>query len=251
MAHFVHRDVVIYLGGLDLSGDSNSFTENRVQDAKDDSTFGNSYRRRLAGVRDVSFAAAGFSDFSEGEHDEVLFSSFGVDPAAPLLWAPDGELVGGVCHFGRVRKGQYQVDGSFGENGKYSLAGSLAGGAWIRGRILYPLAEIAAVATGQAVQVGAQGLNKRLYAHLIVSKIENISALVVDIESSAAQNFAAPERRFRFAAVAARAGLIGEVLPAAVSMVARAHEWFRVRVSTFTQSAANPSATFAGAMALV
>ena len=174
MAHTVHTDVQIFLGAFNLSGDANSFSESRSQGTPEDSTFGNSFRQRLPGVRDVSFALAGFSDFDENEVDSQLHAGFGVTPATPLLWAPDGTVRGDPCFFGRIRRGSYGAGGAFGDAAKFDLAGSIATGVWHRGTLLDPHREVTAVGNSTPVQIGPQSATQTLFGHLAITRFDGI-----------------------------------------------------------------------------
>ena len=236
MPHTVHTDVQIFLGAFDLSGDSNSFAESRSQATPEDSTFGNSFRQRLPGVRDSSFALAGFSDFDENEVDEQLHAGFGVTPATPLLWAPDGEVRGDPCFFGRIRRGSYGTGGAFGDAAKFDLAGSIATGLWHRGTVLDPHREVAAVGNSTPVQIGPQSAVQTLYGHLAITRFTELTALEVLIQSASAEAFGSPATRLSFVAAADAGAQLLSVAGSTLSVAQRAHEWYRVRVATYTEA---------------
>ena len=237
MAHTVHTDVQIYLGGFDLSGDSNSFSESRSQGTPEDSTFGSQFRQRLPGVRDVSFALAGFSDFDANEVDEQLHNGFGVTPATPLLWAPDGTVLGDPCFFGRIRRGSYGSGGAFGDAAKFDLAGSIATGVWHRGSLLDPHHEVTAVGNSTPVQIGPQSATQTLFGHLAVTRFTELTALAILIQSASAETFGSPATRLSFVAATGAGAQLLSVAGSTLTTAQRAHEWYRVRVMTYTEAA--------------
>ena len=236
MSHTVHTDVQIFLGGFDLSGDSNSFSESRSQATPEDSTFGNGFRQRLPGVRDVSFALAGFSDFDEDEVDSQLHAGFGVTPATPLLWAPDGEVRGDPCFFGRIRRGSYGAGGAFGDAAKFDLAGSIATGIWHRGTLLDPHHEVVAVGNSTPVQIGPQSADQMLFGHLAVTRFSELTEIEVLIQSASSQGFGSPATRLSFSVVAGTVAQLLSVAGSTLTPAQRAHEWYRVRVTTYTEA---------------
>ena len=241
MAHRIHRDVSIYLEGFDVSGDSNSFTDMRSQETPEDSVFHSVYKRRLAGVQDMSFSLAGFADFEEEAVDEQLHSGFGISSGTPLLWAPDGTVLGDPCFFSQVHQGAYEVGGSFGEVMKFSLSGMLADLAWVRGHLLHPLAGIVAVSSGPAVQLGPQAEDQVFFGHLAVTDFTGMDRIRIQVQSAAAENFANPAFRLSFTAATGVSAMQNSKSGSAVAAGERGHEWFRLSCSTFVATAGAPA----------
>ena len=75
MARIIARDADVFIGGRDVSGRSNSTTLTLSAEAPEVTSFGETYRTRLAsGIQDAELTVDGFFDSSASEVDESFYA---------------------------------------------------------------------------------------------------------------------------------------------------------------------------------
>src|SRR5690606_10346044 len=113
MSTFALTDAVIWAGGYDLSGDSNSVTINSEVEDLEVTTFGSSFRSRIGGLRSVSMDVSGFWQAGTGTVDPELFSALGVRNRVVTVAPEDAE--GATADMFRAGLFSYEMFGAGGE----------------------------------------------------------------------------------------------------------------------------------------
>ena len=77
MAKFVATDYNITIGGAPFSESLAAVTLDLTVDEQETTAFGNSFRRRIGGLKDASVTFDFHQDFAAGSVDETLFTNLG------------------------------------------------------------------------------------------------------------------------------------------------------------------------------
>lgn len=77
MAKFVATDYNITIGGAPFSQSLAAVTLDLTVDEQETTAFGNSFRRRIGGLKDASVTFDFHQDFAAGSVDETLFTNLG------------------------------------------------------------------------------------------------------------------------------------------------------------------------------
>src|SRR5690348_16468610 len=94
----------IYLAHLDISGDANAHGIGQSVDLPLSARYGDTWKRRLIGKRDMNFSIAGNIDLSgTSDQDTMVQSKLQVDNVPLIITQSAGILaVGDSCEFGLV-----------------------------------------------------------------------------------------------------------------------------------------------------
>lgn len=187
MANFVLLDQAIHVGGYDLTTHSNQVALTQEVETQDSTTFGGGgFRSRKGGLKDVTLEASGFHD---SDPSTLGFTKLGI--ADEVVTLHKG-AASDVAYFFRGANGTYETLGAVGEMNPYSIGASGSNGqGLVRGLVARVKGNVSATgSTGVAVNCGAGGAGKYLYAAVHVFSAG--TTLSVKIESDSAQAFSTP-----------------------------------------------------------
>lgn len=202
MGAYILKDCEAYLGGYDLTGNTNQLTIADELDMLDDTNFGSGGARSFkSGLHAVAGMISGFASVSAGASDEdaVLAANIGL-PDVPLSISATDGTVGEPVTFINAVQGTYSPpNGTVGELAKFSANFSGRGTRMLVGDILHPATSRTSSASGTAVQTGALSATQYLYAVLHVTAVSGTSpTLDVIVESDSASNFPSTTTRVTF-----------------------------------------------------
>ncbi|GLY55220.1 hypothetical protein [Lentzea sp. NBRC 102530] len=233
MATHVALDVTTWLGGYDLTGDSNQTQTTFEVDALEDTRFRMRGRSRVAGLETATTSVSGFAVYGDGEVDDVAFD--GLATAQPLSQSVDGEEES-VAYFWQARTFNYQTFGNVGELVPFSLsaqsgrgAGSVRTGGRVRGRVLKTNDAVVSAtgATGTAFELGEVDAGRYLYAAFhVFSAGASITAV---LESDEDDTFGSATTRMTFGPITAVGGVWGTRVAGPIT-----DTWYRLRVTAIS-----------------
>lgn len=232
MATHVALDVTTWLGGYDLTGDSNQTALDFEFEALTDNAYGDRGVSRLAGLETVQTQSQGYAQYGTGAVDSELFTGLG-STMQPISQSPDG-LESSVAYFWQTKKFSYQTFGGVGEVNPFTLTaqsvrgnGTLSAGG-VRGRVTKTKGNVSAVgATGTAQNLGAVGATQYLYGALhVMSAGTTITAV---LESAPLSDFVGATTRITFGPITTVGGTWGTRVQGAIT-----DPWFRLRVTAVT-----------------
>ncbi len=232
MATHAALDVTTWLGGYDLTGDSNKTEFGIEVDPQVDSAYGDRGMSRVGGLESVALQSNGWWQAGPGAVDPALIANLG--SALTPITVADDPTESQVAYFLQSRQFSYQMFGEVGSVVPFSLQaqaakgnGALSAGA-VRGRILKTKANVSATgATGTAYQLGAAASGQYLYAVFhVFSAGTTITAVV---ESDDANTFASATTRITFGPITTAGGTWGVRLAGPIT-----DDWYRLRVTAIT-----------------
>jgi len=180
MSHQVLKDTTVYIGGYDLTGDTNSVTLEHGADMVEDTTFGNDTHGMRSGLKMSSFSMEGH--VNNAQSDDALYSQITVEDK-PLSVYPLGSAEGNRGYGFLVTVGEFSpLSGAVGELNTYSSSAAAMGDL------------TSGVSDG--IQVGAVTSSQKAYASLHV--ISGSGTLDVDIESDDNSDFTTEISRASF-----------------------------------------------------
>ena len=218
----------IWYDGVTLSSQANSVQVDASADALEDTVFTDTYRSRIAGLKDSAIQVSGFFNSTE---DKELFE--GLANAKPLLTA-SGATVGDPAYMLNSHLTTYTpIEGSVGEVLGFGLQGQSTG-PLVRGFLAFN-GTSTGLEDGTAIQLGAVSATQSFFAALHLTSLTGTD-IEITIGSDDAQGFPS-------AATVGSVQTLSTASPSAWMTAAGAitDDWFRVSVTggTFT------SATFA------
>lgn len=244
------RNVRIFAGGADLTGQSNKVELSAEVEEKDTTNFadvdanGDVWKSVIGGLGSAKLAAGGqWEAFDPSKVDDDAFAALGGVGAwtvYPHESGPIGGAVGSIAWLVNAFRAQYQVGGAPGDVAPWAASASST---WplARGKGLHPPGTArTAAGTGTAVQLPAVLATQSVYANLHVLSVAGTAAptLTVKVQSAVDQAFTVPTDRLTFAAATARTGqalrLAGPITDT----------WWRV---SWTVAGTTPSFLFAAA----
>jgi hypothetical protein len=232
--HQVVLSPKIYLAEFDLSSDMNAHGIAQTVDLPDDTCYGDTFKQRLTGLRDISFSLAGNWDaFDALEDQDTLLTSKMAVNNVPLIITPNSPAVGDACEFGLVAQAQYSPQAQHGQILKWSASGNLASRRWLRGNVLWaPSTVITGTASGSQVLISAASASQSLYVAIAVWAATSLTSMVVKVQSDTT-GFASPTDKVTFTTAT---GVTSE-MPSPVSG-ANTDTYYRATVSSFTGTSA-------------
>lgn len=181
----------LWVGGYDLQGDTNALSLVFGAEALDRTTFGDSTRDRVAGLKSIEVNHEGL--FNPENADQALFGKIGLSDELMTI-APSAREAGDLAYFFRSLLSEYEPGGQVGDLMAFRVSGEAAQAPLVRGTILHRVAGATTSANGAGQNLGAVGAPQFLYAGLHVLAVSGTSpTLDVTIESDAADNFAGAE----------------------------------------------------------
>lgn len=233
-------DCKLFVDGWDLSGDHNAIALNHAAEILDTSTFGDTTRTRIGGVKTLDFAHEGLWNGGVDKIDEVLFGRIGLSDVpvtiAPKQTASPAGTEGETGFFFNSLHAEYSFGGVFGEMLAFNVSGE-ATDDLIRGTILLNAAKTAS-GNGTAFQVGAVLAAEKLYAVLHVLAVSGTTpTLDVKVQSDDASGFPSATDRITFTQKTAIGSQMATPISGAIT-----DDWWRVN---YTIGGGSPSFTFA------
>lgn len=202
MGKFVFRDVCIYYGGRDLSGELSSLNLEFGADTPDVTTLRDTARRRLAGLLDVSSTHQGWYS-SDGALDSVDLDLFSQVGAGPLLIsaAAEGAPLGQVSYSWKALTADYSPGASVGEVFAFNF--NTTGDSHLaRGEVMENAAAaftFVGITQGTSNQLGAALAEDTIYSSVHVVAVSGTSPtldLTVESDDADASPFASGVTRF-------------------------------------------------------
>ena len=228
MSHGVARDCRIYLGALDLSGDSNSVSSGLSTAKVPDDHFGSDVGLFLPGLRGWSLGAAGLLTLGVDASEEELHA--GWNRTNEVISIQPTGVDGETAYLGTAFQAGYAPGGRVGDALKWTLEAAAAG-LLVRGSVLHTKASRASSGNGTAFQLGAVAAGKSLYAALHVFAASGTN-IVVKVQSASGEAFTSPNDRITFATVTTTPG--AQLLSVAGAVT---DTWWRI---TYTITGAGP-----------
>lgn len=243
MPKHILKNVRIFSGGADLTGQSNKVELGGEKDAKEVTNFGSVdlngdiWKEFLAGlgVADVSMGGQWEAGDTSKVDDDAFAALGGVGPLTVLPSSLSG-AVGDTAYFTSALRTKYQLGDAVGEVAPWQQSGRST---WplVRGVSAHPPGTArTATGDGTAQQLGAVPADRCLYAGLHVLSVAGTTpSLTVKIQSDDAGAMSSPTDRITFTAATARGGQIARVAGAITD------DYFR---PTWTISGTDPSFLF-------
>lgn len=207
MGKMVFTDCRLFVGGVDLSGQSNSVeVEDEFEDKEVTNWRSGGAKEYMAGLEQPAFSAEGQWEAGDpGKVDDAMWASRRTVEAWSI--GPTGvtdTAVGGLMYAGYGLRTSAQLLGTVGDVApwKASAAGS---GPLARGLCLHPSGTArSTTGNGTAVQLGALADGKRLRINLhVLSATGTTPSLTVVVKSDNAEAFSTPTTQATFTAAAA------------------------------------------------
>jgi hypothetical protein len=184
--HTVILGAKIFIDKYDFSSDFNAHSIGQTVELPEDTNYGDTFKQRLIGLRDMSFSIAGNVDASDGltDEDTIITSKMGINNV-PLIICPKGVAVGDPCEFGLIAKAQYTQDIKQGDVWKFGIAGNIASRRWIRGSVLWSSSTVIS-GTGNGAQVllpPTSATTGNLYVAICVFAATTLTSMTVKVQS--------------------------------------------------------------------
>lgn len=215
MAKGVLKNVRLFTGGCDLTGQSNKLELGGEFEKKDVTNFGspmdaggNMWSEVMAGLGSAKVTAGG--QWSAGDASQVDDAAWvGLGGAGPWTACPIAATVGSVAYLVNGLQGDYQFLGQVGDVAPWQAS---VNSTWplVRGTILHPPGTArTATGNGTGVQQGAVLAAQTVYAALHVLSVSGTTpSMTVKIQSDDNAGFASPTDRITFTAATAQGGQI-------------------------------------------
>lgn len=234
MSSLILKSLRTYVGGYDLTGDSNNGGLDLDHEVFDDTRFqppgSGGARARVCGLEDISAAQSGFWATGVGSVDENAFANLG-SLDEPMMMSNDG-AESSVAYMLRTGRFKYSLLGDAGKPAPFALdfRGTNGQTAVVRGAVTKTKAVVSATgATGTSQQLGAVGANQFLYASLHAFAVGTTITAV--LESAPDNTFGAATTRITFGPITAVGGYWGARVAGAIT-----DTWYRLRVTAITGS---------------
>lgn len=232
MATTAALDVTTWLGGYDLTGDTNGTDFGVEHSALEDTRFGMRGRSRIAGLESAQSQVRGYTQYGAAAVDAELNSGLG-STVYPLTHSPDG-LESSVAYFYQTKKFSVQLFGELDAVNPFQLVAQSARGSGassagvVRGRVLKTKANVSATgATGTAYELGAVASGQYLYAAFHVFSAGTTVTAV--LESDADSSFASATTQITFGPITTAGGTWGTRVAGPIT-----DTWYRLRVTAIT-----------------
>lgn len=197
MAVQVLQDCKLLVAGYDLSGKMNALALDYSADMVDDTTFGDTTRSRLGGLKNVTAQHNGYWDGTG--LDDILFNRIGLAGEVMTI-APAALTAGNRAFTFKSTLGEYAPGGAVGDMFAFSVSGE-SSDSLVRGTVLFNNT-VTATGSGAGQNLGAVSSTQKLYAALHVLAASGTS-LTVRVQSDVDNTFASPVNQITFAAATA------------------------------------------------
>ncbi len=205
MTSQIWSNAKLFFGGYDMSGDVNALALKYGADLKESTNFASGgFRERKPGLKDVTFAHAGFWNGGAGNIDDTLFADLALADV-PMTLSPMTGAEGDVAYSFKANEAAYTADAKIGSMFAFSVSGS-GDGDLIRGTIAHNAARTVG-GNGSIFNLGAVGAAQKLFAALHVLAVAGGGPIQFNckVQSAPTIGFLAPTDRILFA----QAGAIG------------------------------------------
>lgn len=235
MAELVTSDASLWLGELALRSKLNGMGLSLGPDLKDTTTYGDTYRRRLAGLKAFGVQMSGFWDV---DADAVLLNTDLALNDVAVTISPLS-TVGAVAYVGLADLADYSMGGQIGDVFAFNAG---AQGSSLLGRgLLMHNSVLSATANGTGQQLGALSDSQKMLCAVHVPLVAGSTpSLTVTVQSDDNAGFSSPTTRATFGAITA-AGWAYTTISGAIS-----DDYWRY---AFAISGTTPSFTIASSMA--
>jgi hypothetical protein len=129
MATVIYKDAKLFVGGYNLSADSNELGLDYSADMLDVTTFGDDTRIRTGGLDSATISGTGFWNGGTGNADDALFELMGGDKV-PLTVFADGITEGVATDKGYAFQAvvaNYNIGNTVGEMMTFDISAESAG----------------------------------------------------------------------------------------------------------------------------
>jgi hypothetical protein len=239
LAIFILKDCNLFVAEFDLTADTSQTRVEHSAAELDHTTMGNSSRKRLAGIEDVSVAHEGFVEHGTGLVEDALFGRVAAANAALTMIPANSGAIGDRAYLTEAGHFTFSPGASVGE--VYAFSAEARGSErLVRGEILQNKTARTVTFTATGRQLGAVSATQRLYAALHVFTVSGTTpTLDVIIESDNAVGFPSPATQITLAQKTAKGSEFKSVAGAITD------DWFRVKG---TIAGTTPSFTLAVAV---
>jgi len=194
MAIEVLRDVDLVFDAYRLRGAMNSVKLTDSCDAQEATVFGDTARRRLAGIYSPALDMEGYWDAT---NDGIIVGDLQL-ANVPITVAPQDSADGAIAFMFRALAAEYSLLGALGEVNPFSLKAQGSDGArLVRGTVMHN-ATRTTTGNGTARQLGALSDSQKLYASLHVLSASVADTLDVVIASDDNAGFTSGLTRLTF-----------------------------------------------------
>lgn len=199
MAVQVLQDCKLLVAGYDLSGKMNALALDYSAELQDKTTFGDTTRSRLGGLKSVTAQHNGYWDGTG--LDDILFNRIGLAGEVMTI-APAALTAGNRAFTFKSTLGEYAPGGAVGEMFAFSVAGESAD-SLVRGTVLFNNT-VTATGSGAGQNLGAVSSTQKLYAALhVLAASGTTPSLTVRVQSDSDNTFATPINQITFTAATA------------------------------------------------
>jgi len=193
MAEQIVSDGQLWLNEYNISSDLNTIVLNISSGIQENTTFGDAYIKRLAGLKTAAISMEGYF---EGTPDGELSSSIATTNGVITVTGQDATQ-GDICYMMQPAVSEYSPGAAVGEMFSFSVNAE-ANGETIRGEISHNGTETT-TGNGTGTQLGAISASQYLYATLHVTAASGTSpTLDVTIESDDNSGFTSATTRGTF-----------------------------------------------------
>lgn len=198
MAKITLKDCQIYLGGYNLTGDSNNASIDAGKDEVENTAFGSTTRTYQAdGLRTVGAAAEGHANYggSEAGINDMLASTI------PASFIPQGNTEGNIAYFFNSNTGTFSpLGGSVGDIAPYTLD-LMSANRLVRGNLLASVSNATTSGATTEQELGTVSATQSVYAALHVFSLAGSSPTLDVVIQSDATGFASPADQITFSQV--------------------------------------------------
>lgn len=207
MSSYALVDCKLYLGGKNLSGDTNAGTLTYEAEELDSTTFASGTRERIGGLKSYALDLEGFSQAGTNQVDPVLFTATG--SSGVMTICPTTGLDGEPGFLFEDVMLAYDFGGSVGDMyGFTARAAGTGGRPLVKGTVLHPTTTAKTSSSNGTGQIlGAVSSTQKLYASLhVVSVSGTLPTLDVIVQSDDNAGFTTPTSRITFSQATAVGG---------------------------------------------
>lgn len=195
MAVLVLTDAKIFHGAFDLSGDHNRIAESVEVEEVDVTTFGNTGRRRRAGLSDVRLTGNGIVNAGVGLQDAVMFADQGVEAITTL--APNGTEGGRAASFNGIQFKYVPMEAEVGDAHSFMFEAS-GTGLYVPGNILHGLQARTTTGNGTQLALPSPASGEEAYAAVHVTAVSGSTPTLDLTVQSDTSGFPSPTTRYTF-----------------------------------------------------
>lgn len=198
MSKITLKNCQIYLGGYNLTGDSNNASIDAGKDEVENTTFGSSTHTFQAdGLRTTGAAAEGYANYGESEAgiNSMLAS------VIPASFIPQGNTEGNIAYFFDSNTGSFSpIGGSVGDLAPYTLDLTSAN-RLVRGNLLASVSNATTSGTTTEQDLGTVSATQSVYAALHVFNLAGTAPTLDVVIQSDATGFASPADQITFSQI--------------------------------------------------